>query len=190
LWAGIPDEQTAKKMIETMLLPNWAEYFKDGLAMLPGVSNRNRDLPNQYQVNPIILSMVMDGLIHYGYREDASRLVMGLMKAIIRNVKTDGYFHESWDALSNAPMGRENHICGLPPLGVFLRTAGLEFLEDQSIAVLGENPFEQEMDIRYKGIHIHRGVRETEITFKNEPPIIITGTDKKIISWRRLTGGA
>ena len=186
LWAGIPDEQTGKKMIETMLLPNWAEFFKEGLAMLPMGSNRNRDLSNQFQVNPIILSMVIDGLIHYGYREDASRLVMGLMKAIIKNVKTDGYFHESWDALSNAPMGRENHICGLPPIGVFLRTAGLEFLEDQSVAVFGENPFEQDIDIRYKGLHIHRGVRETEIIFKNEPPIIITGTDKKIISWRRF----
>jgi hypothetical protein len=157
--------------------------------MLPIQNNSARKTGQTNLVHPLFLSMILDGLLHYGYQKETSMLVNGMMEAIINNVRLTGAFSQSMDAVTGKPFGFVNTIQSLPPIGMFLRSLGLDICSPDRITVWGINSYPWDVEINFRGTRIFRGEREVEIDFQDGQTIHLTGTEKQSVSWKSGQGG-
>ncbi len=189
LWAGIPGQADAAALVTKRLVPQWIEPFPAGLPMLPIQNPAVRKAAQTNLVHPLFQSMIVDGLLHYGYQKETSLLVNGMMEAIIKNVRSTGAFSQSMDAVTGKPFGFVNTIQSLPPIGMFLRSLGLELCAPDRMTVWGMNSYPWDVEINFRGTRIVRGEKEVEITFQDGQSIHLTGTEKQSVSWKSGQGG-
>ncbi len=172
LWAGLPDQQRAQTLIGRALLnpkrfdrrfgiPACAESPKGADAICQAMH-----LPwNQ---------LIGEGMLEYGFRDEAARLTMNLMEAVIQNLKQNRAFSGRYHAVTGAALGERNALTGLAPLGLFLQTLGVTVHSSTRVRLEGRNPFPWPVTIRYRGLTIQRGMDSTEIIFHNGKSVTVT----------------
>ncbi|MCX7608357.1 MAG: alpha,alpha-trehalase [Anaerolineales bacterium] len=106
-----------------------------------------------------------EGLLAYGFRQEAALLVGKLMSAVIQNLKTQHAFYHAYHAESGTGQGTRNSLRGLAPLGLFLKTLGVEIHSPKEIKIEGQNPYPWPVTVKYKGLTIQRQYTQTTITF-------------------------
>lgn len=174
LWAGLPHPQRAQALIQQTLMD--AERFGRPFGM-PALSSaprwwgrRSRDpsadaLANA--VSPLWNHLVGEGLLAYGWREEAVRLLARVMSAVIESLKRKRSFFQWYHAETGVGYGERNHLAGLAPVGFFLDTLGVRFITPLKISLCGKNPFPWPVVVQYRGTRVARGIDETVITFAN-----------------------
>ncbi len=188
LWAGIPDKAEADALITKRLIPDWLSPNQAGLPMVFN-SNLSDKTNHANLAHPLFQSLVLDGFLHYGFQTEASVLVNGLMEAIIKNVKISGAFSQSMDVKSGKPYGSINSIYGLPPIGLFIRSLGLEIYGPDRMNVWGTNPYPWDTEISFRGTRIFRGGKDVEITFQDGQTIHLKGPEMQHVTRRTDQGG-
>ncbi len=98
LWAGIPNNESADKLMKLML--NKDEFWrKFGVPTLSAKDDYYN--PIGYWNGPVWIQwqyLLFRGLIEYGYKEEAKELANRVMENIIHQLKTDHYFWEFYSA--------------------------------------------------------------------------------------------
>ena len=91
LWAGVPDSQQAQVMISRTILN--AERFDRpfGIPACPLVPNAEADSACLSVYLPWNL-LICEGLLSYGFRKEAARLVAHMMAGVIQNLKAKTRF--------------------------------------------------------------------------------------------------
>jgi hypothetical protein len=120
--------------------------------------------------------LIGEGLLRYGYRSDAARLVAHIMTGIIQNLKQNRAFYERYHAEKGTGIGERNALSGLAPLGLFMEVLGVRIYSSTRVKIEGENPFPWNVTIQYKGLKIFRGQKRTEIVFANGKSVMVTET--------------
>ena len=100
---------------------------------------------------------ICEGLLKYGFRSDAARLVAHIMTGIIQNLKQNRAFYARYHAEKGTGMGERNALNGLAPVGLFLRVLGVEILSGTRVKLEGTNPFPWDVTINYKGLESDTG---------------------------------
>jgi hypothetical protein len=166
LWAGIPDEQRASVLVHRSILN--ADRFDHpyGLSALPRVLVRDSD-PLCLSVHIPWNQLIAEGLLAYGYRKEAARLVAHIMSAIIPNLKRSQSFYRTYHAETGAGQGERDSLHGLAPVGLFLQTLGVEIISPKQVKIRDENPFPWPVTVKYRGLTIARMLDHTEVIFPN-----------------------
>ncbi|PKN91573.1 MAG: hypothetical protein CVU44_18500 [Chloroflexi bacterium HGW-Chloroflexi-6] len=166
LWAGIPDEQQAGALVHRTILN--ADRFDHpyGVSALPRVFVRDAD-PVCLSVHVPWNHLIAEGLLAYGYRREAARLVVHVMSAIISNLKRSQSFYRAYHAETGAGQGERDSLRGLAPVGLFLQTLGVEILSPKQVRIWDENPFPWPVTVKYRGLTISRLLDHTEVIFPN-----------------------
>jgi len=171
LWAGIPHPRRAQTLV-TRSLANAGQFYQPyGISAYPA-AGMDDWLPHKAEADVIRQGVHMpwcnllgEGLLAYGMRTEAAELTARLMAGVIQNLKKRHAFYSSYHAESGAGMGEQNAISGLAPLGLFLETLGVRFLDGRSVRLTGQNPFPWPVTIQYKGLRVTRQASKTEIEF-------------------------
>jgi hypothetical protein len=181
LWARIPDPQRAQVMISRTL--ENAEYFGRpfGIPALPLVPDPEADAVAMGIHLPWNI-WIGEGLLAYGFRNEAARLTAHLMNAVIQSLKQNHAFYQRYHAETGSGLGERGALDGLAPVGFFLQTLGVTILSEERVRLEGKNPFAWPATILYKGLKIVRGLEQTEITFRNGKKITITDNHPLIVS--------
>lgn len=172
LWAGVPEPQRAKMLIEKNILPRYLKKF--GLAATPQ-SSKAEDDQWKSAVHMPWNHLVGEALLAYGYRGQAARLVKQLMKAQTQILSGHRHFHEAFHAENGAPSGEDNILTGLPPLGLFLKVLGIKRLTANELVVEGYNPFPRPVTIRFQTVEITRQKKNTVVTLKSGETLTLRG---------------
>jgi hypothetical protein len=188
LWAGLPTQEMATRMVTQNIIPNWIDPNPYGLPLINAGGIKSKIWDDTQKVSLPEFCMVVEGLINYGFIEEATKLVNGVMEAIINVVKLTGHFSEYYHSLNGNGMGRLNHLIGLPPVGLFLKSIGVEILSPEEIIVSGKNLFHRDIEIHYQGMYLIRSEKELEVTFRDGQHIRIEGPEKRTIQWRTAGG--
>lgn len=164
IWAKIPSMARAKMLVaRTITNPNqyWGEF---GLPACPNTSN--------YSDNDICRSVFLpwcqligEGLLSYGYQDEAAQLVTRIMSAVIASMKREGYFRQFYNADTGRGSGDINSLWGLPPLGLFLEALGVKLISPKQVRLAGKNPFPWPVTVKYRGMTILRGKNITQVIF-------------------------
>jgi hypothetical protein len=172
LWAGIPDEARAKYLVEKHLLGRYLETY--GLPLCPP-DKRPADPPELAGVAMPWNAWLGEGLLAAGYRTQAADLVTRLMEAVLTSLKKGLGFRQYYHASSGQGLGERDHLWGLPPLGLFLRTAGLERITPNEIIVRGSNPFPWPITVKYQRMTITREGEKTTLALPGRQPVVTSG---------------
>lgn len=173
LWGRVPDVQHAQVMIARSLLD--AERFDRpfGLPSIPLPPNPDADTVSM-SVHLPWNALVGEGLLAYGFRNEAARLMAHLMNAVIQNLKQNRSFYQRYHAERGVGIGERNSLHGLAPVGLFLETLGVRILSPRRVRLEGKNEFPWSVTIKYKGITIVRAHDRTVVTFANGEAVTVT----------------
>jgi len=181
LWAGVPDEQRAQTMIGRALLDASRFNRPFGVPACPLLTQPEAESVSQ-AVHLLWNLFICEGLLKYGFRSDAARLVAHIMTAIIQNLKQNRTFYERYHAENGTGLGERNALTGLAPVGLFLNVLGVEILSNTRVKLVGVNPFPWDVTIRYKGLKVIRGQSKTEVVFANGKLVVVTDTEPVVVS--------
>jgi hypothetical protein len=173
LWAGIPDEQHAQTMIGRALLDASRFNRPFGVPACPPLTQPEAEAISQAVHLPWNL-FICEGLLKYGFRTDAARLVAHVMTGIIQNLKQNRAFHARYHAEKGTGMGERNALSGLAPVDLFLRVLGVEIFSGTRLKLEGRNPFPWDVTVNYRGLKVIRGQEKTEVIFANGKSVTIT----------------
>lgn len=173
LWAGIPDEQHAQVMIGRALLDSNRFNRPYGIPACPLLTQPEAESVSQ-AVHLLWNLFICEGLLKYGFRSDAARIVAHLMTAIVQSLKQNRSFHARYHAEKGTGIGERNALFGLAPVGLFLHVLGVTIHSSKCVRLEGENPFPWDVTIRYKGLKIVRGMQKTEVIFANGKSVTVT----------------
>ncbi len=181
LWAGVPDLQQAQVMIGRAVLDAGRFDRPFGLPACPLLPT-----PEAASVNLAVSlpwnQLVCEGLLAYGFRVEAARLVARLMNGVIQNLKQNRAFYQYYHAETGNGLGERNALSGLAPVGLFLQVLGVQVLSSTRVRLEGKNPFPWAVTIQYRGLKIVRGLEKTEITFPNGKTITVTEPGALIVA--------
>jgi hypothetical protein len=173
LWAGVPDEQHAQIMIGRALLDAHRFHRPYGIPACPLLMQPEAESVSQAVHLPWNL-FICEGLLKYGFRSDAARIVAHIMTAIVQNLKQNSAFYARYHAENGTGIGERNMLTGLAPVGLFLQVLGVQILSSTRVKLEGENPFPWEVTICYKGLKVLRGHARTLVTFSNGKSVTVT----------------
>ena len=181
LWAHIPEPARAEEIVRHALL--------DGQRFERPFGIRALGSPRDPRADSVTMSvhlpwnqLIGEGLLSYGYREEAARLTEKLMQAVIHCLKQSRGFYERYHSETGSGIGERGALAGLAPVGLFLKVLGVNILSPASVHLEGSNPFAWPVTISYKGLTISRGLEETEVAFPNGQAVKVTASEPCTIS--------
>jgi hypothetical protein len=174
LWAGVPDEQHAQTMIGRALLDANRFNRPYGVPACPVAPSGHRESESVSLAVHLPWNLfICEGLLRYGFRSDAARIVAHLMTAIVQNLKQNGAFFARYHAETGTGIGERNALSGFAPVGLFLQVLGVQILSPTRVKLEGENPFPWEVTVCYRGLKITRGLDKTMVTFANGKSVTV-----------------
>jgi len=181
LWAGVPDEQRAQTMIGRALLDAKRFNRPFGVPACPLLTKPEAESVSQ-AVHLLWNLFICEGLLKYGFRSDAARIVAHNMTAIIQNLKQNRAFYARYHSEKGIGLGERNSLTGLAPVGLFMKVLGVEVLSGTRVKLEGTNPFPWDVTVNYKGLKVIRGQQKTEVIFANGKSVTVVDTEPAIVS--------
>ncbi|MBN2548205.1 MAG: hypothetical protein JXB15_03535 [Anaerolineales bacterium] len=181
LWAGIPDVERARRMVENLITTParfWRPYGLPACARLP-------DHPEVEVCRSVLLPwniLVCEGLLRYDYRSDAAELVTRLMTATIESLKREHAFRRVYLAENGLGLGEWNALDGLTPTGLFLQALGVQLLSAHRVGLAGFNPFPWPVTVKYRGLTILRQKEKTIVIFPDGQTVEVSDPAPRLIS--------
>jgi len=181
LWAGVPDKQQAQVMISRTILSAGRFDRPFGIPACSSVPDTEADSTCSSVYLPWN-QLICEGMLAYGYRQEAARLVAHLMTGIVQNLKQKRAFYQRYHADTGRGLGERNALSGLAPVGLFLQVLGVQVLSPTRVRLEGENPFPWPVTVQYKGLKILRGLDRTEVKFPDGRSVIVDDPAPCIVS--------
>jgi hypothetical protein len=182
LWAGIPGDERAKRLVEeTITNPQrfWRTYGLPA-AIFPSEAEDARLLE---AANLPWNALAGEGMLKYGFRAQAAELVTRLMKAAVQNLKREAAFRRYYHADSGQGMGERNALNGLAPLGLFLDVLGVRLFSPRKVGLSGFNPFPLPVTVKYRGLTIFRQKDKSIVIFPDGQTVTIDDPTPRIVSY-------
>ena len=183
LWAGIPGQDRADQQIVKRLLSQ--EYFwrENGIA---GCSAKDPAYGKGGQHPPAGISMywnlmIGEGLLNYGYRQEAALLVLKLLRLTTHVLRKDNGFRETYDPDQLLGYGDRNHLSGVAPLSLFLRVLGIRIISPNKLYLRGSNPFPDPVKLRWKGLSVEFLDGHAIVTFPDGGRVEVRGNDLQLV---------
>jgi hypothetical protein len=173
LWAGIPDSPRAAALIQHGLLDARRFYHPFGISACATFPDPQAEA-TCLGVSMPWQQVLGEGLLAYGYRDEAAQLIARLMKAIILNLKQQQAFSLAYHAKQGVGLGERNALAGLAPMGLFLQTLGVQFLPGYCVRLSGKNPFPWPVTVKYRGLSITRRASESEVIFPDGRTVVLS----------------
>jgi glycogen debranching enzyme len=183
LWAGLPDRQRAETLVRRTVLDEGRYWRPYGLpncsAQDPAYRADNRE--GSGGVWLMWNTMIGEGLLEYGYREEAAELVRRLMTAMIHTLKTDQAFREAYNPDTLAGLGDRDYLWGVAPAHLFLQTAGIRIVSPRKVWIGGHNPFDRPVTVRARGVSVTRAGDTATVVFPSERQVTVTGVEPQFV---------
>jgi hypothetical protein len=183
LWAGIPDSERAQRLVrETVLDPEryWRAYGIPSCSALdPSYAPDNRQ--GSGGVWMFWNTMLGEGLVDYGYLDEAADLVRRLMEATLHTLRVDKAFRQAYNADKPEGLGERDHLCGVAPVHLFLYVLGVRLISPRKVWIRGRNPFPWPVVLRWRGLRLECLIDRTVVTFPDGQLVEVEGEEPQIV---------
>ena len=114
-----------------------------------------------------------EGLLRYGYREEAGALLESLFTAATTALKKQQAFQQWYQAETGQAYGERAHLHGFAPLGLFMKTLGIQEISTHHILLDGFSPFPSPVTVQYRRVIITCHRDRTEVAIAGGVPVIV-----------------
>jgi hypothetical protein len=118
-------------------------------------------------------TMMGEGLLRYGYRQEAAELITRLMTGMLHTLRTEKCFREAYNADKLEGLGARDYLWGVAPCHLFLQAVGIRIASENKVYLEGYNPFPWTVTVKYRGVMVKRPSgrnAEAEVIF---PPGVV-----------------
>jgi len=190
LWAHVPHPDRARAIVGRLMQDDGGFNRPFGIPALPASPSSAREgTREQIEAEALAMSvhlpwnnLIGEGLLSYGFREEAARLTTRLMNGVVHCLKRSLAFHERYHAITGDGLGERGSLTGFAPVGLFLKVLGVQILSHTSVRLEARNPFPWPVTVVYRGMKVVRGIHSTEVTFPGTAPVTITDTDPCVVT--------
>ena len=182
LWAGLASEEKARILINLTIMNKKKFLGTHGMRSCIDVRVSGEILDESSWMNWLWTSMILNGLVRYGERKNSAEIFGRLMKTIIHALKNDLNFYQFYHCDAGQPIGPENTLTSLVPIGSFLDIVGVKIISPTKIEVTGSNPFPWPVSIKYRGLTVVQQERKTIIIFPNSQNITVDNHQPQTVS--------
>ncbi len=183
LWAGIPELERAEKLVsKTLTDPDqfWRPYG------IPVCSAKDPSYAPDRQEGAGAVWMFWnlllgEGLVNYGFREEAADLVTRLMGNIVGSLKEDKAFRARYNPDQKGGVGGRGHIEGVAPLSLFLQTLGVRLISPRKVWIKPGNPYPWPVTLRWRGLVVQCEQGETRVTFPDGQEAVLQDAEAQIV---------
>jgi hypothetical protein len=181
LWAGSPSPERARALV-SQNITNPRRYWRAyGLPACPGTPSAEAAATCQNVHFPWI-SLIGEGLVAYGFREQAAELLGRLMQAAIQTLKSEGSFRRFYHAETGLGQGERDALGGLPPLGFFLEALGVRLHSPYRVGLSGTNPFPWPVTVKYRGLTVLRQKDKTLVVFPDGQSVSVEDPTPQLVA--------
>ncbi len=166
LWSGAPSAERAAQIVATLTDPEryWRPY---GLPICP-VSDSAFVANNDGGSGGVWLFwnvLILEGLLRYGYLDEATTLFKRLLSAQLRALRRDHGFREGYNSETGEGLGDVDELAGIVPISAFLRLIGLRIVNARRVWAGGTFAFEQPVTVRRGALQVTRSASGTRVVF-------------------------
>jgi hypothetical protein len=181
LWAGIPNEQYADMLVKKTITNPIRYWFPFGI---PSYPSQAEELPEEmlHTVHLPWNALIAEGLLKYGYQEEAAELLARLMNSITHSLEEKRAFQQYYHAETGRGIGERDAVSGIAPLGLFLKILGVRFISPRKVHLSGYNPFPWPVTVKYLGMSVLRGKQKTTVTFPDGQSTVIDDPSPQYVS--------
>jgi hypothetical protein len=190
LWAHVASPEHAQAILNRLTRQGDGFNRPFGIPALPASpALPGADAREEAEADAVAMSvhlpwnqLIAEGLLAYGFRDQAARLTTRLMNVVVKSLKVSRAFHERYHAETGSGLGERGALNGFAPVGLFLRTLGVQILAPTSVRLEARNPFPWPVTILYRGLKVMRGLETTELTFPNGQLVTVTDPSLCVVS--------
>lgn len=181
LWSGDVPPENASHLVKKTLYDSEIFWKNYGFPTYPTICTEETDKTCN-SVEMIWNSLIGEGLVRYGYRQQAAELVSRLVGAVIRSLKREQVFRRSYHAITGEGIGEQNTLQGLAPLALFMQTLGVKILSPRKVVLAGFNPFPWPVTVKYRGLIVIRQKEHSRVIFPDGQTMLIEDPRPRIVS--------
>ena len=158
LWAGVPDAAQAERLVRATLTDPERFWRARGVPACAADDPAYAPDPRQGcgAVAMFWNTLLVEGLLDYGYTAEAAELVTRLMRGPIESLRAEGAFREHYSPDGPGAYGERDHLGGLAPVHLFLSTLGLRLIRPGCLELRGPNPYPWPVTVRWRGLEVQR----------------------------------
>lgn len=172
LWAGIPSAEQAQRIIDHTLMDR---YFTPlGLVNVPvDLYPADRQI-----VQSLWNSLLVEGMLNYGLREQASRVLYAYLGAVKGQRERNYYFNEIIRS-DGKGVGNRDTLNSLPPILPLLRCLGIDKIDSKEILLGGLNFYLPPFTVQYGRTNLIFDRDHITVSTTNGSKIDITDAGKQ-----------
>jgi hypothetical protein len=158
LWAGVMGEEQVEPLVKrTVTDPRryWRRYGMPNCSALDSAYQAD----NREGSGGVWLmwnTMIGEGLLRYGFRQEAAELMTRIMTAMLHTLKTEKCFREAYNSDKLEGLGDRDYLWGVAPCHLFLQTVGIRIASSGKVFLEGYNPFPWTVTVKHKGVVVKR----------------------------------
>ena len=166
LWSGrlSPERATA---LADLALDESRFLQPNGLTMV-SAGDRNYDPSNARGGGGIWiywLTLVCEGLLKAGYRQEATDIVKRLLDALARVLEREGRLAQFYHADEAKGFGEDHHLGGIVPLKLLADVIGIRIIAEDKVWLGGEFTWDHPITVEQHGVTVTRSAEESRVEF-------------------------
>jgi hypothetical protein len=183
LWAGIPDQTRAERLISKTLTDPYQFWRPFGIPVCsakdPSYAPDNQDGAGAVWMFWNLL--LGEGLVSYGFHEQAAELVTRLMQGVVVALKEDKAFRARYNPDIGGGVGGCGYVEGVAPLSLFLQTLGVRLITPHKVWIRPVNPYPWPVTLRWRGLTVRCEQGETRVTFPDGQEVALQDVEAQIV---------
>jgi hypothetical protein len=183
LWAGIPDQTRAERLISKTLTDPDQFWRPFGIPVCsakdPSYAPDNQDGAGAVWMFWNLL--LGEGMVSYGFQKQAAELVTRLMRNVVVALKEDKAFRARYNPEKGGGVGGYGYVDGVAPLSLFLQTLGVRLITPHKVWVRPVNPYPWPVTLRWRGLTVRCEQDETRVTFPDGQEVVLRDAEAQIV---------
>ncbi len=183
IWSLDLESQRAAQIIEQTLLNPDRFYRNYGIPSLSAddevYAPSERMGPGR--ILPFHHLLICEGLLEQGYVAESVDFLTRYMNAIVQTLKKEHGFRERYDPETGEGSGDLDHLCGLAPLDLFLKSLGIYLISPRKVQVQVGNPYPWPVTIHWQGLKIQSTPVSVIVTFPDGQIVIVKDENPQIL---------
>ena len=174
LWSGRLSPERAAALAETALDES-CFLQPNGLTMV-SAGDRNYD-PSCARGGGGIwifwLTLVCEGLLKAGYRQEATDIVKRLLDALSRVLEREGRLAQFYHADEAKGFGEEHHLAGIAPLKLLGDVIGIRIIAADKVWLGGDFTWGEPVTVEQHGVTVTRSEEESRVEFPSGHGVVL-----------------
>lgn len=104
------------------------------------------------------------------------------MKVIIQNLRFENAFRQYYHSEKETGTGERDALSGIVPIGLFLRSLGIQIFSNKKVFIEGTNPYPWPVTVGYRGLSIVRQKEQATVTFPDGQLVEISDPTPQVIT--------